>query len=173
MKRSPIHERIARALPVGRVEWIGLRPERKAAMHQPDAVLAVENLGLEGDRRMAGTPGSARQVTLINAEHLAVVASLLGRAAVPPELLRRNLVVSGINLLALRFQTFRIGDALFRGTALCHPCSRMDENLGKGGQAAVLGHGGICATVVVGGLIRIGDAVAFEPTSASPPERAR
>ena len=103
--------------------------------------------------------GSARQVTLINREHIEVVAKLLGLESIDPGLLRRNLVVSGINLIALRHQRFRIGEAEFEATAQCHPCVRMEQALGKGTVAAMLGHGGICAKIIKGGVIAVGDEV--------------
>lgn len=74
-------------------------------------------------------------------------------------LLRRNLVVTGINLTALRYQQFSIGDALFEANALCHPCRRMEQELGKGAVAAMLGHGGLCCKVLKSGQIRTGDRV--------------
>jgi len=143
----------------GKLQWIGLRPERKAAMIVVEKVLAISDLGLEGDRRCMGTPGSARQVTLINQELIGVVASLLGIQSINPDLLRRNLVVSGINLMALRHQSFRIGEAEFEATAQCHPCLRMEQALGTGAVAAMLGHGGICAKIVKSGTISVGDEV--------------
>ncbi len=143
----------------GQLEWIGLRPERKAPLMIVDQVQALSGLGLEGDRRCKGTPGTARQVTLINQEHIAVVEHLMGIESINPELLRRNLVVSGINLLALRHQRFRIGTAEFEATAQCHPCVRMEQVLGPGAVAAMLGHGGICAKILKSGIIRVGDKV--------------
>mgnify|MGYP003856058813 CR=1 FL=1 len=143
----------------GKLTWIGLRPERKAAMIMVDEVQAIKDLGLEGDRRCTGTPGSARQITLINQEHIDVITSLLCIESIDPGLLRRNLVVSGINLIALRHQRFRIGEAEFEATAQCHPCLRMEQALGKGGVGAMLGHGGICAKIITSGSISIGDSV--------------
>ena len=102
---------------------------------------------------------SARQVTLIQAEHLPVIAVLCGRDDVTPELLRRNIVVSGINLFALKKAQFRIGDAILEGTGPCVPCSRMEENLGPGGYNATRGHGGITARVIRAGTIRSGDQI--------------
>jgi MOSC domain-containing protein YiiM len=69
------------------------------------------DVGLVGDR-FKGRPGSARQVTLIQREHLSVIASVLDRADIDPSLLRRNIVVSAINLLALKDKHFRIGGVL-------------------------------------------------------------
>jgi len=147
----------------GTLDWIGVRPARREAMLVVDEVMALENLGLEGDRRCNGTPGSARQVSLINAEHIEVVAKILGKGPIDPGLLRRNLVISGLNLQAIRYQKFQIGEAIFEATALCHPCTRMDKNLGTGGHAAMLGHGGLCAKVLRSGVIRVGDSLKVLP----------
>ncbi|MEO0620340.1 MAG: MOSC domain-containing protein, partial [Pseudomonadota bacterium] len=110
-------------------------------------------------RAIAQAKPGKRAVTLIQHEHLAVIASLLGVEAVSPSQLRRNIVVSGINLLGLRNRTFRVGEVVLKGSGLCAPCSRMERALGYGGYAAVRGHGGICAEVVGVGRIAIGDAV--------------
>lgn len=142
----------------GRLEWIGIRPSRRAPIRVLDAVeIALE--GLVGDRR--NTPGK-RAVTLIQHEHLPAISALAGRPA-SWDALRRNLVVSGINLLALRKSTFRLGTAVLRGTGICAPCSRMEDALGPGGYNAVRGHGGITAEVVRPGRAVIGDAVMAEP----------
>jgi len=143
----------------GRLDWIGLRPARKVGLLVVDEVEAIAEIGLAGDRRCKGTAGSARQVTLINQEHIDVVAKLLGLVTIDPAALRRNLVVSGINMMALRHQSFRIGEVEFEAAAQCHPCLRMEQALGKGAVAAMLGHGGVCAKIVRGGMIRVGDEV--------------
>ena len=145
----------------GRLDWIGLRPARGAPMREPDAAELADPHGLVGDR-YAGRSGE-RAVTLVQAEHLAAIASLLGRDALAPAELRRNLLVSGINLLALKGRRFRVGDAVLEHTGLCHPCSLMERLLGPGGYNAVRGHGGITARVVSDGAIRLGDALEVVP----------
>ncbi|MFT5705911.1 MAG: MOSC domain-containing protein YiiM [Oceanospirillaceae bacterium] len=151
--------RFVKDLPEGELCWIGLRPARKEAMHIVDQVSALQELGLTGDHRCEKTPGSGRQVTIISQEYISQIAHFTGRESIDPAILRRNLVVSGLNLTALRHQQFTIGDALFETTALCHPCSRMERALGKGTIAAMLGHGGLCAKILRSGSIKVGDAV--------------
>ncbi len=154
--------RLLNSLPqTGTVVWIGVRPARRAELVSVETVRAELESGLEGDR-YAGKLTGKRQITLINAEHLVAIASMLGRPEVSPGLLRRNIVVKGINLLALKDKTFRIGQAVLETTGECHPCSRMEENLGPGGYNAVRGHGGITARVVEAGMIRVGDRVEVE-----------
>lgn len=150
----------------GRLEWIGLRPTRRAPLQSYNHVEVLADHGLVGDHK-AQRAGGKRQVTLIQREHLDAVAKLLGRDVFDPALLRRNLVVSGLNLLALRDKRFRIGEVLFEGTGPCEPCSRMEEVLGRGGYNAMRGHGGITARVVSGGVIAIGDAVVYQPQGNS------
>lgn len=142
----------------GRLEWIGLSPGRCAPIEAAESAAVRAGTGLEGDHH-ATSGRSQRQVTLIQAEHLPVVAALLGRESVPPELLRRNLLVSGINVLALKERRFRVGEVLLEGSGPCAPCSRMEENLGPGGYNAMRGDGGITAVVLEGGTVRVGDSV--------------
>jgi MOSC domain-containing protein YiiM len=120
-------------LPSGKLEWIGLRPARKEAMNIVESAVAIEGFGLEGDRRCQGIEGSARQVTIISVEYIDTISRLLKKESIDPAILRRNLVVSGINLTALRHQRFQIGDCILEATALCHPCSRMEAALGTAG----------------------------------------
>ncbi|AWN21820.1 MOSC domain-containing protein [Deinococcus irradiatisoli] len=169
----------------GRVDWLGIRPARRAELLSLPQVEVIEHLGLVGDhgkarvprlRALTGQSGEAplsvsakpptpgapgkRQVTLIQAEHFPVMAALAGLPEVTPEMLRRNIVVSGVPLLALKDRRFQVGEVILEGTGECHPCSRMEENLGPGGYNVVRGHGGLTARVVRGGLIRLGDTLA-------------
>ncbi len=150
----------------GRVAWIGLRPAREVTLLEVDTVEAVTGGGLVGDR-YAGSSGK-RGVTLIQAEHLPAIAALSGHANVPPGLLRRNLVVAGIPLVALKGRRFRVGDVVMEGTDGCDPCSRMEAALGPGGYNAMRGHGGLCARIIEGGMLHLGDAVTViaEPGAA-------
>jgi MOSC domain-containing protein YiiM len=142
---------------VGKVEWIGVRPRHKEPVEEvPEIVVTVEN-GLEGDHY--SRKGGNRQVTLLQAEHLIAVAGILQIAKIDPALIRRNILVSGINLQAFSKRQFQIGEVILEMTGICHPCSRMEENLVPGAYNAMRGHGGITAKVMQGGTIRVGDPV--------------
>lgn len=162
-KRSSPLDRFARDLAPGKLIWIGLRRERRGLVMPVDRAMAIASQGLEGDHRMNKTPGSARQVTLISEEFIEQIAHYTGLDYVDPVILRRNLVVGGINLNALRYQRFQIGSAVFEANAICHPCSRMETALGRGGVAAMLGHGGLCASILTSGKISIGDRLEVLP----------
>jgi len=152
-------EKLRREVAPGKLEWIGLRTERRGEIQVVERAQAIIGFGLEGDHRCLKTPGSARQVTIISREYIHQIAHQLGADFIDPAFLRRNLVISGMNMNLLRFQRLQIGEAIFETSALCDPCSRMDENLGKGGAAAMFGYGGLCAKIILGGLISVGDEV--------------
>ena len=162
----------------GRLDKIYVRPDRGLPCLLKAQVLAIANRGLEGDRATlhpsAQTNGSKRQVTLLQAEHLEVIGALTGQPRIDPALLRRNLVVSGLNLMAAK-ALFKdqpmhlfIGEVVLEVTGPCEPCSRMEHVLGTGGYNAMRGHGGITARIVQGGLLRTGDAVKVMPAQADP-----
>lgn len=158
-----LKELLARLPQTGRLEWIGVRPVRKASPTVVEAAMLDPVKGLIGDH-YSGRSGK-RHVTLLQAEHVPAILSLLhleGHAddEIYP-LLRRNLVVSRINLLALMHQRFTIGSVMLETTGHCHPCSRMEATFGPGGYNAIRGHGGITARVLTPGVIHMGDPVAL------------
>lgn len=146
---------------IGKIEWIGIRKERRAELTEVETAIITEEEGLIADHYTKKK--GKRQVTLIQAEHLQAVAGMLQQdTPISPFLTRRNIVVSGLNLNALKNQQFAIGDdIILEGTGYCHPCSRMEENLGAGGYNAMRGHGGITAKVIQGGTIHKGATIRF------------
>jgi len=147
----------------GMVNWIGIRPQRREPLVSLNEVEAITLKGLAGDH-FSGSASSKRQVTLIQQEHLDLIASVMQLPNLTPNMLRRNLVVKGINLNALKDRHFYVGPVLLEYTGDCHPCSRMEEVLGAGGYNAVRGHGGITARIIEGGTITVGDAVRISDT---------
>lgn len=163
MAEQGVMQRLLETLPqVGRVEWIGVRPARGEPMRVLRSADIQQTGGIIGDR-FKGRASSKRQVTLIQHEHLTALGSLLHRNPIDPALLRRNIAVSGINLLALKGKRFQIGDAILEYTGLCHPCSKMETALGPGGYNAMRGHGGITARVIQPGRVSLDDQVLAVP----------
>ncbi|WP_341303792.1 MOSC domain-containing protein [Pseudomonas sp. TMP25] len=162
--RAP-HELLSAVPQHGCVRWIGVRPASRTAMLELDAVEVRREAGLTGDHSRPG-PSNARQVTLIQWEHLAVISALMGRAddqPITPAELRRNIVISGINLFSLKGRRFRLGQAILETTGWCQPCAKLEERLGPGTFQAMRGHGGINARVLHSGIIRLNDTLRVEP----------
>ena len=162
---------ISQTLPqVGRLEAIIVRPARGADCFYLQQTMAIKGIGLADDRRGLNshtTVNGSRQVTLIQAEHIEVIAQLVGLSKLDPALLRRNLLVSGINLLAIKplfkhhINYLQVGQVLFEIVGDCDPCSRMETLLGAGGYNAMRGHGGVNAKIVQGGQLSVGDTIHF------------
>lgn len=139
-------------------------------MKEMTEVFASRKFGLAGDRYGMGlgswsTPGTMhRQVSFIEME--AIIAASIGLANpfLPIET-RRNIITMGIDLNALVGKEFSFGNARLRGTKLCDPCDRPAILAGRRGDDRKLfakvfeNRGGLCAEVLVDGLIRIGDPI--------------
>lgn len=152
----------------GRLDAIWIRSKRRGAMRALNEAKAEIGRGLLGDHRSTTlrlTPAQrAREITLIQAEHIPLVAQWVCKAPLDAGLLRRNLVISGLNLLSMRSPfadarlVWQLGDeVLLQITGPCDPCSRMETLLGKGGYNAMRGHGGLTAMLLRGGRLRVGD----------------
>ncbi len=171
-----LHQLVQQFAQGGRLQTIIVRPQRRAPTLSVDSTMAIAERGLEGDHHAQRQPwrpgGNKRQVTLIQAEHLPVIAAFMGRSQVDPMMLRRNLVISGLNLLAAKAvfkhepMILRVGDeVILEITGPCDPCSRMEELLGTGGYNAMRGHSGLNARIIQGGRLSVGDAVVCQAAS--------
>jgi MOSC domain-containing protein YiiM len=142
----------------GEVIWLGIRSQPREPIQSKGEIFA-EIGGVKNDHSNKGNNESKRQATIFQYEYLQIVASFLGKKNIDPSQVRRNIVVKGLNLNALKGKQFRIGEAIFEMTGFCHPCDLMEENLGRGGYNAMRGHGGITCRVIKEGKIKTGDRV--------------
>ena len=94
------------------------------------------------------------------------------RANADPSHRRANILVSGLDLAHTRGRILRVGDARLAIGGELTPCERMDEVV-TGLQEALRPdwRGGVFAQVIAGGLVRIGDRIAWESVPAM--QRAR
>ena len=149
--------------PAGVVEEIFITDVGGARMQRVGEVAAIEGRGLEGDRYLERTGYwtgvDECQVTLIEGEGLDEIRELTDVAISSGEH-RRNIVTRGVDLHGLRGKRFRVGGALLEFDRPRPPC-RYIQSVSERGMTRALGRsrGGICARVVEGGFIRLGDEI--------------
>lgn len=137
---------------VGTVRALFVVPEKKAAALSKDAVEVVDG-GFDGDFH-TGIAGK-RQVLMISAE-------LLSEFQLPPGSLYENMVVAGIDVMALpEGAVLRVGNTTLKVTVPCDPCVQMDR-VRPGLRQALERRRGMFARVIEPGTIRVGDAVRVE-----------
>ncbi len=127
-------------------------------------VRAVPGKGLEGDRYFHGTgtfsnrAKSGQELTLIELEALEALARDCGIDLEPGQA-RRNLVTVGVPLNHLVGHEFRVGDIKLVGIRLSEPCRHLEELAGLQVRPGLVHRGGLRASILTEGVIRIGDTV--------------
>ena len=152
----------------------------------PDAVDLVAGKGIVGDRFFGRASRLASTVSFLAAESVDAVAAALGAGPLDPRLLRRNVVVRGVDLNALRHGTFSLdggdGPVGFETAGETSPCAWMDAVLAPGARDLLRGRGGLRASPTTSGRLRTGPAVlradlapgtTFDPARAGDPVRRR
>lgn len=143
---------------------IARHPRSRAPMETVDDVEVTVDGGIHGDFRgaMRGKPYK-RQVTLIERADWAAAMAQVGHTLGWEER-RANLLVDSIDLPQVAGVRLRIGaDVVLEITRECDPCERM-EALAEGLRAAMMPdwRGGVCAMVIAGGRIAVGDEIRME-----------
>ena len=139
----------------GRVEAIFIAEERSADTFPRERVNAVPGRGLEGDRHF-DRPN--HDITLIEAEAIEALAPEHGIELGLGEP-RRQIVTRGISLNELVGKRFTVGGIECEGEELCHPCRHMESLTQDGVLKGLVNRGGLCARVLNGGEIAVGDDV--------------
>jgi FdhD protein len=129
-----------------------------------EEALCVAGMGISGDRYHGENPGSKTQVTLLSLEVVEEMCRSLGIELGDYSVLRRNVLVSGVDLNALVGKSFTIGGVGFEGVEECKPCYWMDEAVAPGANAFLAGRGGLRCRILSGGTLRCGEAeLEFRP----------
>ena len=128
---------------------------------------AVAGKGLEGDRYFSGagswssTPGTGRQVTLIELETIEALERDY-KMKIEPGQARRNVVTRGVALNHLVGREFSVGDVRLRGMRLNEPCNHLASLTDEKVKQGLVHRGGLRADIVTGGVIRVGDEIRAE-----------
>jgi MOSC domain-containing protein YiiM len=154
----------------GAVASIHIAPAGTAPVISLGEIQAIAGKGLEGDRyylqtgTYSKTPGSGRQVTLIEIEAIEALKREY-QIDIDAAQARRNIVTRGVALNHLIDREFAIGEVVLHGTRLCDPCSHLEKLTAKGTLRGLIHRGGLRADIVRGGIIRVGDVIAHAMTS--------
>ena len=140
--------------------FVGRAPEaaRDHAMTAVDAAECVAGKGLRGDRYFGHKPDYKGQVTFFEERALQGVVVHVGASGVPAWAMRRNVMVSGVDLNSLIGRRFEIDGVRFEGSEECAPCRWMDRSIGEGARDFLKGQGGLRARILSDGKLVCGPA---------------
>ena len=121
-------------------------------------VEAVEGFGLRGDRFFGHGAGYKGQVTLHSSEVVSALRGQFGLPGLTGAELRRNVLVSGVDLSGLIGRRFWVQGVRLEGTEECRPCPWMDRAVAPGAEAWLRGRGGLRCRILSTGVLRVGEA---------------
>ena len=153
------------------------RPDAGTAALPVESQASIEvraDLGVVGDRYFARPAHRDASVTVLAVESLEELAAELGSGPWDPLAARRNVVLRGAEVEALRGQPFSLdcgaGEVCLDGGRPANPCAWMDLVLGPGAHRGMRGRGGVRCRPRTDGVLRLGPAVL---RSAVPLDAAR
>jgi MOSC domain-containing protein YiiM len=120
-------------------------------------------VGIVGDRYAGKAAHRDASVTVLAVESVEALASELGVGPLDPQLARRNVVLRGAEVEALRGQLFSLdcgeGEVLLRGGRPANPCAWLDTVLAPGAHRGMRGRGGVRCAPLTDGTLLLGPAV--------------
>ena len=123
-----------------------------------DRIDCVAGHGIRGDRFFDYKEQYKGQITLFSAEVFERLRENFRITDKTPGVLRRNVIVSGIDVNELIGEEFEIQGVRFRGTGHCRPCYWLDQAFAPGTEKFLEGNGGLRAEILTDGSLAVGDA---------------
>ena len=123
-----------------------------------EQIECVAGHGIRGDRFFDYRDDYKGQITFFSHEIFEKLTAHFALRDKSAGVLRRNVVVSDVNLNDLIREEFSIQGVRFRGTAHCKPCYWMNQAVAPGAEEFLQGKGGLRAQILSDGVIAVGDA---------------
>ncbi|MDQ2919975.1 MAG: molybdenum cofactor biosysynthesis protein [Verrucomicrobiota bacterium] len=127
-------------------------------LQEVDRVECVAGQGIRGDRFYDFEKDYKGQITFFAQEIFDRLRSDFPGVDKSPGVLRRNVVLSGVDLHSLIGKEFSLQGVRFRGTAHCKPCYWLDEAFAPGTKQAIINDGGLRAQILTNGCLTTGPA---------------
>lgn len=123
-----------------------------------EQIECVAGRGIRGDRFYDYRDDYKGQITFFSHEVFETLIVHFALKDMSAGALRRNVIVSGVNLNDLIGEEFSVQGVRLRGTAHCKPCYWMDQAVAAGAEEFLRGKGGLRAQILDDGVIAVGDA---------------
>ncbi|MFV1994585.1 MAG: MOSC domain-containing protein [Verrucomicrobiales bacterium] len=140
-------------------------PPGETPIEEVEEVECVEGLGLRGDRYFDHKPGYKGQITFFSEEVFKDLCDSFQVPDVGADVLRRNVLVAGVDLNDFIGREFELQGIRFLGVEECRPCYWMDQAFAEGAEEAMRGRGGLRAKILSSGTLRVDQ----ETTDAASP----
>ena len=135
----------------------GREPE-EFPLQEVSSIECVAGHGIRGDRFYDYRDDYKGQITFFSEEVFDRLSSAFPEVKKSPGVLRRNVIVSGVDLNALIGETFALQGVRFLGTVHCKPCFWLDTAFAPGAEAWLKGNGGLRAQILTSGRLNTGAA---------------
>ena len=120
-----------------------------------DSIECVAGHGIRGDRYFDYRDSYKGQITFFSEEVYQALCDELYLHDKPASAARRNVITRGVDLSALIGSEFEVQSVRFRGTEECRPCYWMDQAFAPGAEKFLKGRGGLRATILTDGTLRV------------------
>ena len=132
------------------------RPSDDYPLVEVEEIECVAGHGIRGDRFYDYRQNYKGQITFFSQEVFDALSAAFPHVRKSPGVLRRNVIVSGVDLNSLIGETFELQGIRFRGAAHCRPCYWLDEAFTPGAEAWLKGNGGLRAQILTDGMLKVG-----------------
>ena len=134
------------------------RPPDDFPLVETREIECVAGRGIRGDRFFDYRDNYKGQITFFAREVFDELSRAFDLTSKSPGVLRRNIIVSGVELNELIGADFELQGVQFRGTAHCRPCYWMNTAFAPGAEEFLAQRGGLRARILTDGRIRVGAA---------------
>jgi MOSC domain-containing protein YiiM len=127
-------------------------------LEEVSTIECVARRGIRGDRFYDYDQNYKGQITFFSAEVFRDLVGEFGLTNKSAGVLRRNVIVSGVDLHCLIGREFILQGVHFRGTGHCKPCYWLDQAFAPGTERFLKQNGGLRAEILTDGTIAVGEA---------------